>query len=218
MGILGQGLFVESVKRISADADARRDAKFLPDQGEWFCDRRQYLFGNHRGMLDIAQFLKEHHKLVSSQARDGVALPHAEPKALCNILEQLISGSMPQRIIDLLETIEIEKRHRETAAISMCLADALVQQLAEHAAVRQTRETIVVGEVFGPLCVFELDLALTKTALSQLPTHAPQQRRQHDDRQASGAGAPPVGARLTLGASQLLVGREPNENGEGKTV
>ena len=62
-------------------------------------------------------------ELVTAKAGDVIALAHELPEASGRFDEQLVAGGMAQRVIDLLESVEIEStaRHGRRAA---CLASA----------------------------------------------------------------------------------------------
>jgi hypothetical protein len=99
-----------------------------------------------------------------------------------DFLQQLIASLVSEGVVDLLETVEIEKRDRQLFVVAMRLADALAQQLAEEAAVGQSREAIVIGEIFDAFGVCQFGFALAQSALSELPAHATQHsREQHDE-------------------------------------
>src|SRR5882724_125238 len=110
IGILGQGLLVLPVLRIDADADTRGDSKLMTDEGKRLADDGQYLLRYGCRVLPVLQFRQQHDEFISPQARHGVAVPHAPLKSGADLLEQLITRLMSQRVVDLLEAVEVEKR------------------------------------------------------------------------------------------------------------
>src|SRR5450755_1637370 len=114
---------------------------------------------------------------------------------------------MSQRVVDLLEAVEVEKRDGQSSIVTTCFADALTQQFVEHTSVWQSRESIVICQVFNALRVRELALAFANPALSELPAHAAQERSQHDYQNASEHCPPQKCERFAMRDSQLLIGR-----------
>ena len=56
VGILGQRLLIQAIVRVRADADTRRDAKFLTHQGKGPRGGGEYFLGNDRSVLFVRQF------------------------------------------------------------------------------------------------------------------------------------------------------------------
>ena len=63
------------------------------------------------GILHIAQ---DHGELVATQARDGVAFLDAGAQALRDDGQQLVAGLVAQRIVDLLEVVQVDVEQRAT--------------------------------------------------------------------------------------------------------
>ena len=57
----------------------------------------------------MADLRKQDHKFISALAADGVGTAHACQQSFGNGLKKLVAGSMPQRIVDVLETIQSRK-------------------------------------------------------------------------------------------------------------
>ena len=68
-------------------------------------------------------------ELVAAEARHRVGFAHAAAQALGDRLEQRVADGMAERIVDLLEAIEVEAKHRE--AFAAPARTALLQPLAE---------------------------------------------------------------------------------------
>ena len=61
----------------------------------------------------MVNVLLDDRKLVTAQAGDGVFAAHATPQPLANLLEEPVAHGMAERVIDLLETVEIKPEHRD---------------------------------------------------------------------------------------------------------
>ena len=55
-------------------------------------------------------------KLVATHARDRVRLPHQRAQPFGDHLQQLVAGGMAERVVDVLEVVEIEQVRRHFLA------------------------------------------------------------------------------------------------------
>ena len=85
-------------------------------------------------------------ELVAAQSRHDIAAAYAVAQALADGLEDLVAAGMAERIVDILEAIEIERQHRH-GRTALGLVEFLAQALAQVQAVGQIGQRIVVGEV-----------------------------------------------------------------------
>ena len=54
---------------------------------------------------------------------------------------------MTQRVIDLLEPVQIDKHHRQMAVVALGQADRVLQMVSEQVAIGQTGQRIKIGEI-----------------------------------------------------------------------
>src|SRR5208282_6499390 len=101
----------------------RGDTKLVPDQGKRPCDNQQDLLCHRGGVFVIPQFRQEHHEFVASEASNRVVLAHAGAESARDFLEQLISGLVTESVVDLLESVEVEKHNRQPSFETMGFAD-----------------------------------------------------------------------------------------------
>ena len=122
IGVLRQRLLVQAVVRIGADADAGGDAKLLADQREGLGDRRRE-FSARRSRHTFPRPARGSSTTNSSPPRRAtVSLSRRQVLSrLGDLLQQLIAGFMSQRVVDLLEAVEIEERHRQLSVVTLCL-------------------------------------------------------------------------------------------------
>ena len=67
------------------------------------CPLRHFIVGFH---------IAEHHdELIAAHADHHVGLAHAGAQALGHLLQQLVAGFVTAGIVDMFETIEVEKHH-----------------------------------------------------------------------------------------------------------
>ena len=66
-------------------------------------------------------------------------------------LQHLVAGQMAERVVDVLEAVEVDEQHGEHVAVPPRDRQRVVQPLEERAAVVETRQRVVVGEAVDVL-------------------------------------------------------------------
>ena len=98
-------------------------------------------------------------ELVTAESRCGVRRPQCTLQAHAELLEQLVAGPVPERVVDLLEPIEIQHHDREARAVPLCLGDRALDAVVEEQPVRQAGQRIVQRLALAQLgLAHELDL------------------------------------------------------------
>ena len=128
-------------------------------------------FDHVRGARDV----HDDPELVASEPRDGVAVPQASAQPRAERTEQLITVRMTERVVDLLEPIQVEEEHSRAPAASARTREDLLDSVGEEAPIRQAREAVVQREV--------LDLADVGTELACRATEHGEERREQCDEQ-----------------------------------
>ncbi len=216
VGVLRERLLVLPVRGMDRDADARRDADLVPHQRERSGDRREHVLRHRRRVPHLRHFGQQRDELVSAQARHGVAAAQAGRKPPGDLLQQLVAGFVSERVIDLLEAVEVEEEQRELPVVATRLGDALIQQLGEEAPIRQSGEPVVVREVFDALRVGEAGVALLLAAQRELPAQAAEHRHQDEHHDAAGDGPPDVDARAAIHRRVLLGLGQADDHHQGE--
>ncbi len=103
------------------------------------------------------QPLKQHGELVAAEPRHGVAAARGAPEPLGHHAQQPVPGGVPERVVDLLEVVQVEVRHRDVlarrrtrAARAREPAQRVGEAVAQERPVGQPRERVVerlVGEL-----------------------------------------------------------------------
>ena len=83
-------------------------------------------------------------KLIPAKARDDVGISQAAQQPTAGCLKQAVTDRMPQRVVDLLEPVEINIEQRQSGAAMGHAGDHLVQSDAEQNTIGQCRQRIVV--------------------------------------------------------------------------
>ena len=104
-------------------------------------------------MISLGETLRHHRQLarhmgngelIPAQARDDVGVAQAAQQPTAGGLQQAVADRMAQRVIDLLEPVEIDIEQGQSGAAMGQAVDHLVQSDAEQNPIRQGRQRIVV--------------------------------------------------------------------------
>src|ERR1017187_1121556 len=137
---------------IDADTDACGDVQIVPLNDMSVRQGVQDPLGCNGPVFGMCHLLKQDNELVASLATDGVRSAHAFEQLPGNGLKQFIANRMSQRIIDVLESIQIEEEYREQSGITMCPGDGLVKAVIEEQAIGQSGEKVVFRQMSHPRC------------------------------------------------------------------
>ncbi len=95
----------------------------------------------------MRKFRHQHGELVAAEASHHVAVAEHARHTGSHGLQDFVTRSMAEQIVDLLEAIEIETQHREHCAADARQRNLLVEPGVELAAVGEGRQGVVVREV-----------------------------------------------------------------------
>ncbi len=79
-------------------------------------------------LCGLDQLGQHHLKFVAADAPDGAALSDHSLQAIGHLHEQAVAGRMPQRIVHLLEPVEIEEEQRARLRPAEMTLERLFQQ------------------------------------------------------------------------------------------
>ena len=104
----------------------------------------------------------EHNKkLVAADTRNRIFFARKGLQSCGNFPEEQVADRVTERIVDDLETIEIEEQDRDLFLVTPGCGERAAQAIIEQAAVGQAGERIVVGQVldlaFGSFAVGYVD-------------------------------------------------------------
>jgi len=80
---------------------------------KWRLERLSDLPGDGRGSRQVGRREREDSELVAAESRDGVSVAQAADEALGDELEQHVAVLMAERVVDVLELVEIHDEHRQ---------------------------------------------------------------------------------------------------------
>ena len=140
----------------------------------------------HRGRDGGARQIGQHDaELVAAQPRHHVFVAQHARQARPDLLQQLVAEVVAERVVDLLEVVEVDQHHAEGPADGARALDRVGELELEEQAVRQTRERVVERLVFVLglfLCELVGRLLQRVRALEHLPREH-QRRGEHEDRE-----------------------------------
>ena len=81
------------------------------------------------------------------QSANSVGATDAQHQALCDQLQQFVARRMPERIVDALEVIEVEKHKPDPLAMALSETDGSRKAVVEQGSVGQAGKDIMLGHV-----------------------------------------------------------------------
>jgi len=90
----------------------------------------------------MGEIRRDNREFIAADARHGNVLGHAAAQAVGDAFEQRIAELVPERVVDVLEVVEVEVEHREPA-IGAQVGDRLSQTFAQQHAVGQIGQSVV---------------------------------------------------------------------------
>ena len=89
---------------------------------------------------------EQEEELVPALPRHHVRLPGASAEALGELLQELITRVVSERVVHELEVVEVEVEHADTEVVPVRTGDRRLEHLLEEGSVRETGELVVVRE------------------------------------------------------------------------
>ena len=80
----------------------------------------------------IVEVLDDHHELVAAEPREQVGLAQRVRQRRGDALQQLVADAMAERVVDVLEAVEVDEQHADAATVALRLRDRLRQALVQQ--------------------------------------------------------------------------------------
>ena len=87
---------------------------------------RDDALGQRAGLLGVAQGVLQHHELVAAEAGDDVGAAHGRAQPVGDRAQQLVAAGMAQRVVDLLELVEVDEVDGERPAAAQAATAASI--------------------------------------------------------------------------------------------
>ena len=143
IGVAQQSFGIRSIARKRGDADARGDAQVVSGDAMRRVERDDDLLRAERRIVRVHDVGEQHEELVSALTAHRIGAAHAGLQSLRHRFKQLIADGVTQRIVDVLEAIEIDVQHRDRAAGAVRPHHRLIEPVAEQGAVRHVRQAVM---------------------------------------------------------------------------
>ena len=140
-----------AVARIDRDADAAVGVQLMLGDLERLRELGQDAAGHARGFAGVGDVREADDELVAAQPRGGVLLAQAVGEALRDGGQQQVADRVAERVVDVLEAVEIEEQHGELAASAMRAGDRLPDAIREQRPVGQAGQRVVMRHVHDAL-------------------------------------------------------------------
>ncbi len=151
VGVLQKLIRIVAVVGRERDADADADHELMAGDVVGLGDPFDQSAGQRGGRRGIAAAAELHHcEFVAAESRHRIVIGDAFGKPAGDFLEQGVADGVAERIVDFLEVIEIEAKHRELIAALGEMQRAL-QPFPEQCPVRQIGQRVVPRHVVNLL-------------------------------------------------------------------
>ena len=90
---------------------------------------------------------KDNRKLIASQPCHHVTLTQSRRQQQSDRHQQLITGIVAKRVVDFLEVVKVEQKHRPLRPIALATLEMGLQHLLKSSTVGQSRQRIVIRHV-----------------------------------------------------------------------
>jgi len=120
----------------AARADAGREREALVAADEW---RGQNAADALRDRLELVTLIDVRHddrELVAAQTPDELFAPQRAAQALRDFSQNLVAGTMTDGIVDRLESVDVDKQHRDADAQAFGFRDRLIELRQQRDPVR----------------------------------------------------------------------------------
>ena len=112
VGLLEQLVDRGGVRREARDPDASVDDQRAIAEEKRLLEILEDLARGQLRTRDVRD-RQQHGELVAAEPRHGVGLPQCPPQSSGHLLQHAIARVMPQRVVDLLEPVEVEDEERQ---------------------------------------------------------------------------------------------------------
>ena len=142
IGVAQKLVGISPVRGTHGDADAGADDHLLAVDLVGLAQRIDDAQRQRGGVDRLRDRCLHDGEFVAAHARDRVGLADASPQPRGDHLEELVAGGMAQRIVDVLEEIEVEQMHGHDV-VAFDARQRQLQPLVEQHAVGQAGQRVV---------------------------------------------------------------------------
>ena len=149
VGALHQLGRVVPIFRIKGDPDAGSGKDFVAAKherlGECALDAQREGFG-----VGLVGILDQDGELVSAEAGKGVLIAQATAQAASELAQQVITDIVAERIVDILEVVQIDKHQHQLFLIALRPVQRMAQAVEQQGTVGQAGQFIMQRQILHP--------------------------------------------------------------------
>ena len=144
VGVAAQRLVAVAVLGVDADADRGRGEHLEALEIERLLQGVEQLIDGGLQLVGAADRLDQQHELVAADPRQHIGLADAACDPRGDLDQQRVAHGMAVVVVDVLEIVEIDERHRE-AAVAAFAREQAFDMLLDERAFRESSELVAIG-------------------------------------------------------------------------
>ena len=138
---------IVAVVGVDADADARRHAKHVIADVAGGADEGDHLVGHQDRVRSVRHLGQQDQELITAVAADRVRGPHRRRKATRQPLERLVANGVTERVVDLLEVVQVHEQKPQARAVPPRDGNRAGEPIEQQHAIGQLRQCIEAGRL-----------------------------------------------------------------------
>src|SRR3989475_4213309 len=128
--------------RVDDDADARRERQLPAGHRHRALERVEQTPRDTDRVL-LGRTVDEDRELVAAESGRRVVDADDTVETTGDLLQELVTGVVPETVVDLLEDVEVDEQHRQRLVRAFRARERLIEPVAEDTPVGEARETVV---------------------------------------------------------------------------
>jgi hypothetical protein len=149
-----ESLGIGAMLRGQGNSDAGPDADPVAVEVEWLFDKPYDPEGERDGTLALVLLVfLDDREFIAAQTSQYIGIAKRRPQPLPDLDKQLIACRMSQRVIDILEFIEVKRQNSKRSAMTPKSLRGVVEFLGEQRAVRKAGQQIMMRKERNPLFI-----------------------------------------------------------------
>ena len=125
------------------DPDAAGDREVPPIFHVGGTDPVNDAVADETDVIVVAQIPAQHDELVAAEAGDGVGFPGQERQPAPDLGEHLVAGFVPERVVDLLEVVQVDVQDRKATRLPFKASKSLGKPVHQGGPVREPGHRVV---------------------------------------------------------------------------
>lgn len=128
-----QGMHRQAIIWTKSNANAEGQHERLIFYLEWLSlHHRKQIVGNDACLISAIDLRQQDKKLVSTQSSHGIHLSQLVDQAPRHLTEHFVSRPMAESVVDVLESIQIEKENSTSTGVPLRSIDGPLQAIFEE--------------------------------------------------------------------------------------